>query len=195
MNEGFEQFLATIIEQCLDEYNMQPPLVIHTVGDNGSVLVAGFNEGAELVSLTKHCDNDTFTLPIKITVVSQNNRNVRFVIGPDGNVGWSCGFQPGCDQGEQKHGIGKNFEEARLGFQAAWEKLLPKKTEAHFELWRQNRDQTAWKYRMWEEKCRMPSQTTDGRSQCFCGEWITQASIPKHVREAHRGIGGPKTEN
>jgi hypothetical protein len=49
--------------------------------------VAGFNEGAELVLLTKHCENDTFTLPIKITVVSQNNRNARFVIERDGNIG------------------------------------------------------------------------------------------------------------
>ena len=67
MNEGFEQFFATIIEQCLGEYDMQPPLVVQTVGDNGSVLVADFNEGAEL---TKHYGNDTFTLPIKITIVS-----------------------------------------------------------------------------------------------------------------------------
>jgi hypothetical protein len=87
MNEGFEQSVATIIEQCLGEYDMQPPLVVRTVGDNGSVLVAGFNEGAELVLLTKHCGNDTFTLPIKITVVSQNNRNACFVIERDGNIG------------------------------------------------------------------------------------------------------------
>jgi len=80
MNEGFEQFLATIIEQCLDEHDMQQPLVVRTVGDNGSVLVAGFNEGTELVVLTKHCENDTFTLPIKVTVVSRNNRTVRLVI-------------------------------------------------------------------------------------------------------------------
>ena len=87
MNEGFEQFLATIIEQCLGEYDMQPPLVVHTVGDNGSVLVAGVNEGAALALLTKHCKNDTFTLPIKISIVSQNNRNARFVIERDGNIG------------------------------------------------------------------------------------------------------------
>jgi hypothetical protein len=87
MNEGFEQFFATIIEQCLGEYDLQPPLVVQTVGDNGSVLVAGFNEGAELVLITKHCENDTFTLPIKITVVSQNNKNARFVIERDGNIG------------------------------------------------------------------------------------------------------------
>jgi hypothetical protein len=87
MNEGFEQFLATIIEQCLDEHDMQPPLVVRTVGDNGSVLVAGFKEGAELVVLTKHCENDTFTLPIKITLVNQNNRTARLVIERDGNIG------------------------------------------------------------------------------------------------------------
>ena len=87
MNERFEQFLATIIEQCLDEHDMQPPYVVRAVGDNGSVLVAGFDEGAELVALTKHCENDTFMLPIKITVVSQNNRTARLVIGRDGNIG------------------------------------------------------------------------------------------------------------
>jgi hypothetical protein len=48
MNADFEQFLATIIEQCLDEHDMQPPLVVRTVVDNGSLLVADFNEGAEL---------------------------------------------------------------------------------------------------------------------------------------------------
>ena len=88
MNEGLEQFLATIIEQCLDGHDMRPPLVVRTVGNNGSVLVAGFNEGAELVVLTKHCENDTFTLPMTITVVSQNNRTARFVIERDGNIGW-----------------------------------------------------------------------------------------------------------
>ena len=51
------------------------------------LLVAGFNEGTELVASIKHCENDTFTLPIKITVVSQNNRTARLVIGRDGNIG------------------------------------------------------------------------------------------------------------
>jgi hypothetical protein len=87
MNEGFEQFLATIIEQSLDEHDMQLPLVVRAVGNNGSVLVASFNEGAELVVLTKHCENDTFTLPMKITLASQNNRNASLVIERDGNIG------------------------------------------------------------------------------------------------------------
>src|SRR5882757_4495920 len=87
MNEGFEQFLAMIIEQCLSEHDMQAPLVVRTMGDNGSVLVADINEGAELVVLTKHCENDTFTLPIKITIVDQNNKTARLVIERDGNIG------------------------------------------------------------------------------------------------------------
>jgi hypothetical protein len=87
MNEGFEQFLATIIEQCLDEHDMQLPLVVRTVSDNGNVLVTGVNKGPELVVLTRHCENDTFTLPIKITVVSQDNRTARLVIERDGSIG------------------------------------------------------------------------------------------------------------
>jgi hypothetical protein len=75
MNEDFEQFLATIIEQCLAEHHMQPPLVVRTTGDNGSVLVAGINEGAELVVLTKHRENDTFTLPM-------NSRSPAKITGP-----------------------------------------------------------------------------------------------------------------
>ena len=87
MNEGIEQFLATIIEQCLGEHEMQPPYVVRTVGDNGAVLMASINESAELVVLTKHCENDTFTLPIKVTILSQNNRSARVVIERDGNIG------------------------------------------------------------------------------------------------------------
>ena len=86
MNEGFEQFLATIIEQCLAEHHMQPPLVVRTTGDNGSVLVAGINEGAELVVLTNHCENDTFTLPIQVTINGHNNRTARFAIERDGHI-------------------------------------------------------------------------------------------------------------
>ena len=86
MDEIIEQFLTTIIEQCLGEHDMQPPLVVRTVGDNGSVLVAGITEGAKLVVLTKHSEVDTFTLPIKITVISQNSKTVRLVIERDGHI-------------------------------------------------------------------------------------------------------------
>ena len=78
--------MATIIEQFLDEHDMQPPFVVCTVGDNSSVLVVGSNEGANLVVSTKHCENNAFTLPIKITVVSPNNRAASLVIECDGNI-------------------------------------------------------------------------------------------------------------
>lgn len=86
MNDGFEEFLATIIDQCLYEHDMQLPLAFRAVADNGSVLVANFNEGAELVVLIKHCDNNAFMLPMKITVVSQNNKTARLVIEHNGNI-------------------------------------------------------------------------------------------------------------
>jgi hypothetical protein len=87
MSESFVQFLATIIEQCLGERHMQPPLVVRTVGDNGNVLVANINERSELVVLTRHCENDTFTLPLKITIVGQDSRTARLVIERDGSIG------------------------------------------------------------------------------------------------------------
>lgn len=103
--------------------------------------------------------------------------------------GWTCGFQPGCHAGEHSNGTAASFEEARDAFQRAWHRLLPKKTEAHFEMWRRHRDFTAWKYRMWKEGLQMPTQRTDSRAKCFCGAEITTASIERHVNEAHRGIG------
>jgi hypothetical protein len=103
--------------------------------------------------------------------------------------GWMCGFYPGCDPGETSDGTAETFEQARADFEEAWARLAPTKTEVHFELWRRQRDATAWKYRMWDEKCRMPTQRTDGRSQCFCGAEITTKTTDKHIHEAHRGIG------
>jgi hypothetical protein len=86
MNEGFEQFLATIIELCLGEHDMQPPFVISIVGDNASALMVGINDDAEPVVLTKIGENETFTLPIKVMIVSQSNRAARLVIERDGNI-------------------------------------------------------------------------------------------------------------
>ncbi|MGJ4945106.1 hypothetical protein ACQR1W_31410 [Bradyrhizobium sp. HKCCYLS1011] len=102
---------------------------------------------------------------------------------------WRCGFYPGCDPGQQTGGTAETFEEARAGFEQDWRRLLPTRSEAHFELWRHERDRTAWKYRMWEKGRKLPTQVTTGVSRCFCGAEITNASIGRHVHEAHRGIG------
>lgn len=71
----------------------------------------------------------------------------------------------------------------------AWKKLVATRTEAHFELWRQNRDWHTWKDRMIDRGLPLPTQKVDGRAQCFCGTEITSASMAKHVQSVHRGLG------
>jgi len=99
---------------------------------------------------------------------------------------WSCGFHPGCDPGEASHGTGDSIDECRVAFKEAWDRLLPTKTAAHFEIWRQKRDHTAWMYRMHDEHLPLPTQTRDGRARCFCGAEITIASTLRHIAEHHR---------
>jgi len=80
---------------------------------------------------------------------------------------WSCGFYPGCLPGEQQTDTAATFDEARAAFQAAWEILLPKKTEADFEEWRAQRKWTAEKYARWESGWRPPPY--NGIMECACG--------------------------
>ena len=87
MSESFVQFLATMIERCLEEHDMQPPLVVRTVGDNGNTLIANINELSEIVILTRHHEKDTFPLPLKITIVGQGSRTACLVIERDGSIG------------------------------------------------------------------------------------------------------------
>jgi hypothetical protein len=63
------------------------------------------------------------------------------------------------------------------------------RTEAHFELWRHERDYTAWKYRMRDKGLKMPTQTKNNRALCFCGTEITSRSMDAHIQQAHSGIG------
>jgi len=71
---------------------------------------------------------------------------------------WSCGFYPGQKPGEDRRGTAPTFEEARAAFEAAWRDYLPKRTEAHFEAWRRQRDWTAEKYRRFDRGERMPTE-------------------------------------
>lgn len=102
---------------------------------------------------------------------------------------WSCGFYPGCDPGQQTHGTGVDFDDARAEFEKAWARLSATRTEAHYQIWRQSRDLHAWKDRMHDERLPMPTQRPNNRAQCFCGAEITNATMDGHVRTAHRGIG------
>lgn len=71
--------------------------------------------------------------------------------------GWQCGFYPGSHPGDHKDGTAATFEEARAEFEAAWAVYLPKRTEADFEEWRNQRDFTAEKYRRFDRGERMPA--------------------------------------
>ncbi|WP_035678395.1 hypothetical protein [Bradyrhizobium liaoningense] len=100
--------------------------------------------------------------------------------------GWTLGFHPGTTT--RQAGSAASFEEARAQFETAWARLAPTLTEEQFEIWRRDRDFTAWKYRMWGTGCQLPTQCRDGRARCFCGEIISNAEVEPHIQAAHRGI-------
>jgi hypothetical protein len=83
------------------------------------------------------------------------------------------------DQGG--HSQQAKFERARLAFASS-------RTAADFAEWRDQRDWTAWKYRMRDAGLPMPAQSVSGRARCFCEAEITTASVSAHVRIAHQEI-------
>ena len=44
---------------------------------------------------------------------------------------WSCGFYPGLHPGQHRYGTAISFEEARAGFEADWNDLLPEYPTVH----------------------------------------------------------------
>jgi hypothetical protein len=99
--------------------------------------------------------------------------------------GWSCGFYPGSEPGERSDGSAPTFDKARAEFEAAWRIFLPKRTGADFQAWRDHKALTAWKYGMHDRGIPLPTQSTSGRSKCFCGAEISIASTRPHVLEHH----------
>jgi hypothetical protein len=100
--------------------------------------------------------------------------------------GWNCGFYPGSEPSEHFSGTATTFKKACADFKAAWRVFSAKRTEADYEAWRNQRDQTAWKYAMWDAGMKMPAQMSDGVARCFCGATITIRSMWSHARTHHR---------
>jgi hypothetical protein len=71
---------------------------------------------------------------------------------------WTCGFYPGSQPGEHRHGTGATFDQARADFEAAWRTFLASRTEADFQKWRHARDWHEKKYAMWAAGENLPSQ-------------------------------------
>jgi hypothetical protein len=84
--------------------------------------------------------------------------------------GWILGFYPGTGADEYRDGTAATFDLARADFEAAWKALLPTRTEAHFQAWRDARDWTERKYAMWERGELLPSQKPNTIVRCPCGE-------------------------
>lgn len=87
---------------------------------------------------------------------------------------WAIGFYP-VDHGPG--GTAETFEQARAAFEAAWLDYLHRCTEADFAENRRHRAFTAWKYRMHDTGTPLPTQMTNGRSQCFCGAPLTNNTV------------------
>jgi hypothetical protein len=99
--------------------------------------------------------------------------------------GWSCGFYPGVEPVDYRHGTASSFKAARTAFRKAWRILLPTLTEDNFQAWRDQRDWTARKYAMWERGEKMPTQFPNSRMRCVCG--VTFDSYQPTESYPHRG--------
>jgi hypothetical protein len=114
--------------------------------------------------------------------------------GVPGNVdqwGWACGFYPASHRGVRADGTAKSFDEARADFAAAWQRLLPKVTEADFDEHRRYLAFDAWKRTMWDAGCKLPTQVAEDRSRCFCGAEIGSGDVEHHIAARHM----PKRES
>jgi hypothetical protein len=98
---------------------------------------------------------------------------------------WGCGFYPGTEPGQGESGTAVDFDQARTDFEAAWQRMLPTRTEANFQGWRNQRAWTAWKYQMHDASLPLPTQLTSGRARCFCGVEIDNRGVDGHVTAAH----------
>ena len=101
---------------------------------------------------------------------------------------WRCGFYPGCDPGQHRSGTSATLDEARADFAAVWAILQPTRTETDFDAWRCQRARTAWKYAMWDAGMKMPTQTVDGRTRCFCGAAIDDRTTSDHIHACHMEV-------
>jgi hypothetical protein len=64
---------------------------------------------------------------------------------------WHCGFYPGSNPGEQRYGPATSFKAAHAAFEAAWREYLPRRSEADFQVWRNQQDWTERKMQCGKE--------------------------------------------
>jgi hypothetical protein len=102
--------------------------------------------------------------------------------------GWHCGFYPVSDRGLRFNGVAETFDQAHQAFEKAWRSYLQACTDEDFDEHRYHRALTAWKRRMWDTGCRIPSQTMQGMTKCFCGAIINNRTSEDHIRARHMEV-------
>jgi hypothetical protein len=97
--------------------------------------------------------------------------------------GWRCGLSSSRN-GARAEGTAMDFDQARSQFEEAWQGAV--------ELHRRGLRRISpcarmdkWKQTMWETVHKLPTQTQQRRTRCFCGAEIDIAGMEAHVSAAH----------
>ena len=120
------------------------------------------------------------TAGTSITATSTSARFRSVPAFPTIRTAGACGSYPGSEPGQHVTGTAATFEEAREGFEAAWQVYLARRTEADFQAWRGERAWQTQKRAMWERGELLPSQKPNSRMRCACGETF-DSHLPAHT--------------
>ena len=82
---------------------------------------------------------------------------------------WSCGFHPGLYPGQHRYGTAATFAEARFGFEADWNALLPKIPDGAFDEYQHDRDYRAEIRAIHVRGEKLPSEIPSSLMRCICG--------------------------
>jgi hypothetical protein len=83
--------------------------------------------------------------------------------------GWSCGFYPGLYPGQHRYGTAATFDEARAGFEADWQALLPEIPEGALEEYRLDREARTEMRAVRARREKLPSEIFSSMMRCVCG--------------------------
>jgi hypothetical protein len=97
---------------------------------------------------------------------------------------WSCGFYPGCEPDEHRHGTAPDFFTVRRELEIAWRELSAIKTEVDYQEWRDQRDRTEQKYASWARGNKPLHSSSIMR--CVCGvEFDSHNTIESYDHRRH----------
>ena len=82
---------------------------------------------------------------------------------------WSCGFYPGLHPGQHRCGTAGTFEEARAGFEADWNGLLPEIPDGAFDEYRRDRALNAEIRAVHARGEKLSTETPSSLMRCACG--------------------------